>query len=167
MYSNWSTEKSTEDRDIEDVNKIINIISAIRSFKNELGLSPGSLIDLSLKSTSKKTIDFFNNNAVVVKKLSRINNILDKDLDKSSATLVINGEMYKLYFEQDVDLEIIKNNLTNKHSKIKEEMNKINIRLTNKSFTDKAPKDIVEQEKTNFDNLDKDAKKIELTIKNL
>ena len=167
MYSNWSTEKSIKDRDIEDVNKIINIISAIRSFKNELGVSPGSLIDLSLKSTSMKTIDFFNKNAVVVKKLGRINNILDKDLDKSSATLVINGEMYKLYFEQDVDLEIIKNNLTNKHSKIKEEMNKINIRLTNKSFTDKAPKDIVEQEKTNFDNLDKDAKKIELTIKNL
>jgi len=167
MYSNWSTKKSTKDREIEDVNKIINIISAIRSFKNELGVSPGSTIDLSLKSTSKQTKDFFNNNKVVVKKLGRINNILDKDIDKSSATLVINGEMYKLYFEQDVDLEIIKNNLTKKHSKIKEEMNKINIRLTNKSFTDKAPKDIVEQEKTNFDNLDKDAKKIELTLKNL
>jgi valyl-tRNA synthetase len=167
MYSNWATEKSTKDIEIEDVNRIIHIISSIRSFKNELGVSPGSLIDVSLKSTSKETIDFFNNNNVVVKKLGRINNIFDKDLDKSSATLVINGEMYKLYFEQDVDLEIIKNNLTTKHSKIKEEMNKINIRLTNKNFTDKAPKDIVEQEKTNFDNLGKDAKKIELTLKNL
>ena len=46
-------------------------------------------------------------------------------------------------------------------------MNKINIRLSNKSFTDKAPKDIVEQEKTNFDNLEKDAKKIELTLESL
>ena len=46
-------------------------------------------------------------------------------------------------------------------------MNKINIRLTNKSFTDKAPKDIVEQEKTNFYNLEKDAKKIELTLESL
>ncbi len=80
---------------------------------------------------------------------------------------MINGEMHKLYFEHDVDLEIIKNNLTKKHSKIRDDMNKINIRLNNKSFTDKAPKDIVEQEKTNFDNLDKDAKKIELTLKNL
>ena len=46
-------------------------------------------------------------------------------------------------------------------------MNKINIRLTNKSFTDKAPKDIVVQEKRNFDNLEKDAKKIELTLESL
>ena len=45
----------------------------------------------------------------------------------------------------------IKNNLLKKHSKIKDEMNKINTRLSNKSFTDKAPKDIVDLEKTNFD----------------
>ena len=167
MYANWSNENSTKDREIEDVYKIIEIITSIRSFKNELGVSPGSLIDISLKNTSKETIDFFNNNQIVVKKLGRINNILDKDLDKGSATLVINGELFKLYFEQDVDLEIIKNNLSKKHSKIKEEMNKINTRLSNKSFTDKAPKDIVEQEKTNFDNLEKDAKKIELTLESL
>ncbi len=167
MYANWSDENSTKDREIDDVCKIIEIITSIRSFKNELGVSPGSLIDISLKNTSKETIDFFNNNQIVVKKLGRINNILDKDLDKGSATLVINGELFKLYFEQDVDLEIIKNNLSKKHSKIKEEMNKINTRLSNKSFTDKAPKDIVEQEKTNFDNLEKDAKKIELTLESL
>ena len=167
MYANWSNENSTKDSEVEDVYKIIDIITSIRSFKNELGVSPGSLIDISLKNTSKETIDFFNNNQIVVKKLGRINNILDKDLDKGSATLVINGELFKLYFEQDVDLEIIKNNLSKKHSKIKEEMNKINTRLSNKSFTDKAPKDIVEQEKTNFDNLEKDAKKIELTLESL
>ena len=167
MYANWSNENSTKDREIDDVYKIIEIITSIRSFKNELGVSPGSLIDISLKNTSKETIDFFNNNQIVVKKLGRINNILDKDLDKGSATLVINGELFKLYFEQNVDLEIIKNNLSKKHSKIKEEMNKINTRLSNKSFTDKAPKDIVEQEKTNFDNLEKDAKKIELTLESL
>ncbi len=167
MYANWSNENSTKDREVEDVYKIIEIITSIRSFKNELGVSPGSLIDISLKNTSKETIDFFNNNQIVVKKLGRINNILDKDLDKGSATLVINGELFKLYFEQDVDLEIIKNNLSKKHTKIKEEMNKINTRLSNKSFTDKAPKDIVEQEKTNFDNLEKDAKKIELTLESL
>jgi len=167
MFANWSNENSTKDREVEDVYKIIEIITSIRSFKNELGVSPGSLIDISLKNTSKETINFFNNNQIVVKKLGRINNILDKDLDKGSATLVINGELFKLYFEQDVDLEIIKNNLSKKHSKIKEEMNKINTRLSNKSFTDKAPKDIVEQEKTNFDNLEKDAKKIELTLESL
>ena len=125
------------------------------------------MINISLKNASNQTTDFFNKNQIVIKKLGRINNILENELDKSSATLVISGELFKLYFDQDVDLEIIKSNLLKKHSKIKEEMDKINTRLNNKSFTDKAPKDIVEQEKTNFDNLEKDAKKIELTLESL
>ena len=44
---------------------------------------------------------------------------------------------------------------------------KINTRLSNKRFIDRAPKDIVEQEKSNFNNLEKDAKKIQLTLENL
>ena len=167
MYANWSNEKPNKDSDYEDVNNLINIITSIRSFKNELGVSPGSLIDISLKNTSKDTNKFFNNNNVVLKKLGRIQNILDKELDKSSASLVINGELYKLYFDQDVDLNKIKQNLSNKYSKIKEEMDKINGRLSNKNFTDKAPKNIIDQEKTNFDNLEKDAKKIQLILESL
>ena len=167
MYANWSNEKPNKDSDYEDVNNLINIITSIRSFKNELGVSPGSLIDISLKNTSKDTNKFFNNNNVVLKKLGRIQNILDKELDKSSASLVINGELYKLYFDQDVDLNKIKQNLSNKYSKIKEEMDKINGRLINKNFTEKAPKNIIEQEKTNFDNLEKDAKKIQLILESL
>ena len=46
-------------------------------------------------------------------------------------------------------------------------MDKINTRLSNKSFIDRAPKDIVELEKSNFTNLEKDAKKIQLTLENL
>ncbi len=46
-------------------------------------------------------------------------------------------------------------------------MKKLSSRLSNKNFTDKAPKNIVEQEKTNFYNIEKDVKKIELTLKGL
>ena len=40
-------------------------------------------------------------------------------------------------------------------------------RLSNKDFVDRAPKNIVDQEKTNYSNLKNDIKKISLTIKNL
>ncbi len=72
-----------------------------------------------------------------------------------------------MYFEQDVDLKTIKDTLIKKHSKIKSEMDKINTRLSNKNFSDRAPKEIIEQEKTNFNNLEKDAKKLQLILENL
>ena len=167
MLANWSEEKPLESNEYNDVSNIIEIITSIRSFKNEIGVSPGSLIDISLANTNSKTQDFFNKNEIVLKKLGRISNILLEDQKKSSASLIIKGELYKMYFEQDVDIKTIKDTLLKKHSKIKDEMDKINTRLSNKSFIDRAPKDIVELEKSNFNNLEKDAKKIQLTLENL
>ena len=46
-------------------------------------------------------------------------------------------------------------------------MNKISQRLNNKGFVDRAPKDIVEQEKTNYNNLINDIKKISVTLESL
>ena len=167
MFANWSEEKPLESNEYNDVSNIIEIITSIRSFKNEIGVSPGSLIDISLANTNSKTQEFFNKNEIVLKKLGRISKILLEDQKKSSASLIIKGELYKMYFEQEVDIKTIKDTLLKKHSKIKDEMDKINTRLSNKSFIDRAPKDIVELEKSNFNNLEKDAKKIQLTLENL
>ena len=99
--------------------------------------------------------------------MGRINSFFDKDQNKPSATLVIGGDIFKIYFEENVDLNIIKENLLNKQNKYQSEMNKINLRLNNKDFISRAPKHIVDQEKTNYNNLKNDIKKISLTIKNL
>ena len=81
--------------------------------------------------------------------------------------MMVSGDMFKIYFDKDVDLQLIKENLTNRQNKYQEEMNKISQRLNNKGFVDRAPKDIVEQEKTNYNNLINDIKKISLTLESL
>ena len=91
----------------------------------------------------------------------------DKDQQKPSATLVISGDIFKIYFDENVDLNLIKENLLKRQNKYQEEMDKISQRLSNKGFTDRAPKNIVEQEKTNYSNLKDDIKKISLTIESL
>ena len=92
---------------------------------------------------------------------------MDKDLDKPAATMVVSGDLFKIYFDKDVDLKLIKENLTNKQSRLEQEMNKISQRLENKSFVDRAPKEIVEQEKNNYNNLKNDIEKISVTIKGI
>ena len=167
MFSNWISGKAKKDKDFKEVEKVINIISQIRSFKNELNVSPGSFIDISLGKINKKNQVFFKNNEIVLKKLGRINNFFNKDVNKPSATLVIDGDLFKLYFEENVDLNLIKENLISKQRKNETEMDKISSRLKNKNFVDRAPKHIVDQEKTNYNNLKKDIKKISLTVESL
>ena len=104
---------------------------------------------------------------MMLKKLGRISNIHQDDIDKPAATMMVSGDIFKIYFDKDVNLELIKENLTNKQSRLQDEMNKISQRLENKSFIDRAPKEIVEQEKTNYNNLKNDIEKILVTIKGI
>ena len=167
MLANWASGSSKKDQDFKEVEKIINIISQIRSFKNELNVSPGSFVDISLSKISTNNKAFFKHNNIVLKKLGRINNFFDNDKEKPSATIVISGDIFKVYFEENVDLSVIKENLLNKQKKCQNEIDKINSRLNNKDFISRAPKHIVDQEKTNYNNLKNDIKKISLTVKSL
>ncbi len=167
MHANWLEGDYHEKKSYDEINNIINFITSIRSFKNELNISPGSLIEISTENTNKEYKNFLSANENILKKNGRIKNFHENDLKKSSASIVINGELFKLYFDQDVDLNMIKTTLEKKITKINEEMKKIDVRLSNKSFVDRAPQNIVDQEKSNFANLEKDVKKIELTLKGL
>jgi valyl-tRNA synthetase len=167
MLTNWMSGKPKKNKYSKEVEIIINIISKIRSFKNELNVSPGSFIDISVEKINNKNKLFIEKNSVVIKKLGRINNILNKDQNKPAATLVISGEIFKLYFDQKVDLNLIKEKLLNRQKKYQKELNKISKRLSNKEFIDRAPKIIVDQEKSNYSNLKNDIQKIQLTIESL
>ncbi len=167
MLANWISGTSKKDKDFKEVEKIINIISQLRSFKNELNVSPGSFVDISLSKINPISKAFFKHNDIILKKLGRINNFFDKDKEKPSATIVISGDIFRVYFEENVDLDVIKENLLNKQKKCQNEIDKINSRLQNKDFISRAPKHIVDQEKTNYNNLENDIKKISLTVKSL
>ena len=60
---------------------------------------------------------------------------------------------------KDVDLNLNKRKFKKRQKEIQEEMDKISQRLSNKGFVDRAPKNIVEQEKTNYNNLKNDIEK--------
>ncbi len=167
MHANWLEYDYHEKKSYDEINNIINFITSIRSFKNELNISPGSFIEISTANTNNEYKNFLSANENILKKNGRIKNFHENDLNKSSASIVINGELFKLYFDQDVDLNMIKTTLKKKITKINEEIKKIDTRLSNKSFMDRAPQNIVDQEKSNFANLEKDVKKIELTLKGL
>jgi valyl-tRNA synthetase len=141
------------------------MISEIRSFKNELNISPGSFIDISIEKVKNKS--FFKENNIVLKKLGRINSFYNKDINKPAATFVISGDLFKIYFDQTVDLKLIKENLIKRQDRCEEELNKVSQRLANKSFIDRAPKNIVDQEKTNYSELKNNIQKIALITENL
>ena len=93
---------------------------------------------------------------------------------KSSKLELISGtvistrlNVFKLYFDKSIDLNLIKKNLVEKHKKASDDLKISSEKLANSSFIYKAPKNIVDQEKTNYSNLKNDIQKITLTIESL
>ncbi len=168
MLTPWFKEnKIYQDKEISNVNQVIQVISLLRSFKNELNINPGSFVDISIKSLSKNKQNILLKNAIMLKKLGRINSIYTNDLQSEFASLVIAGEIFKIYFDKTVDLNLIKDNLVKKKSKFSKELEIITKKLDNKSFLERAPKHIVENEKNTYNELKNDIEKINLTIKSL
>ena len=168
MYAPWIKDnKIKKDKEITNVNQVIDVISKIRSFKNELNVSPGSFVDISIQNVSKEKQNLFLKNEVMLKKLGRINSIFIKDSTNESASLVISGEIFKIYFDKSVDLELIKDNLTKKQDKLYKDLENVSKKLDNKSFIVRAPKHIVEQEKSTYNELKSDIDKINITIESL
>ena len=50
MLANWPIGEANKDEHTLQVENIISIISELRSFKNELNVSPGSFIDVSIQN---------------------------------------------------------------------------------------------------------------------
>ena len=168
MHTPWiKDEKVQNDKEISNVNQLIDVISKIRSFKNELNVSPGSFIDISIKNVSREKQKLFLKNKVVFKKLGRINSILTEDSANESAIFVVSGEIFKIYFDKTIDLNIIKDNLIVKNNKLSKELEGISKKLDNRNFVEKAPKHVVEQEKNTYNEIKNDINKINITIKSL
>ena len=125
------------------------------------------MIEVSLEKTNKENQSFFNKNKTILMKLGRIKSLSIKDLNKSSASLILNGELFKIYFDENIDLKRVKDTLQKKLDKLNKEIVNINQRLANKNFVERAPAELIDKEKTNFNNLEKDVKKIQLTLENL
>ena len=168
MHANWINEKKLKtDKNIESVNEIIELISGIRSFKNELNVNPGSFVDISIEKLDIKKQKLFMQNEITIKKLGRINSIFKKDISNQSANLVLDGQILKLYFDKSIDLELIRQNLLKKQSKIQQDFDVVSKKLNNSSFIERAPKHIVEQEKNIYNDLKINIEKITLTINSL
>ncbi len=168
MYANWIDKKKfKKDKNIENVNEIIDMISSIRSFKNELNVNPGSFVDISIEKLDNRKQTLILQNQIVIKRLGRVNSIFKKDLSKQSANLVISGEILKLYFDKSIDLDLVRQNLSKKQSKIQQDLDAAAKKLNNSSFVERAPKHIVEQEKNIYNDLKINIKKINFILNSL
>ena len=150
INANWPVFKKIQShkKNSEEIECIIEIISAIRSTKVQLNVPPKEFCDIIYFQESKKIKKFIYNNMEIIKQVGRVNNIfLKPDKNKSIIQIVILKEKIGLKFETNIDLASQKDKLIMKLDQLDKKIITISQKLNNKNYVQKAPKNIVANDK--------------------
>ena len=131
-----------------------------RSTKVDLNVSPGSYIDVSTNELSSEKLNIIQNNLGLFKRLGRILNVNNSNLDKNRVKIIVERETISLFFDQALDLKEQKQRLAYKTEDLSKKILQINIKFKNKNFLKKAPKNIIEKEKKALNDYKIELKKL-------
>ena len=168
FYSNKEI-KLIKNNNIELINWLIKLVSLIRSTKVILQVSPGSFVDVCTDYLPKNKKNFLDRNFLIFKKASRVENYFNKtEKNQNIMPIYLDGDAILIKFATEISLkdQIIK--VKEKIDLIKNTISVIKNKLSNKSFINKAPKDVVDKEKDNLKRLVNDLNQLEsiISIKN-
>ena len=152
-----------------DLDIIKKTISSIRNIRVEMNIPPGKEIDIIIKSASIQTT-VFKELELYICRLAKIENItIDSNASKpdQSASIVIDDNEIFIPLIGVIDINVEIERLSKQIEAYKGRLRNVTKKLTNKNFADRAPLEIVENERKKQNKYQTILKKIEDNLKSL
>ena len=129
----------------EEIEWIKSFIMGVRRIRSERDISPGKVLTVSTKGGAKKECEWLNKNELLIKMLGKIETIIATKDEMSDAALALAGEMTLLIPLADlINPEDEFNRINKIIENLEKEKQQLSAKLENKSFVDRAPKDVVD-----------------------
>ncbi len=143
-YPSESEFKKDEKAD-QEIEWIKSFIMGIRRIRSERDIPPGKELIVSTKGGTKKELEWLNKNELVIKMLGKIEKIVPTQDEVSDAALALAGEMTLLVPLADlINPQDEYNRICKMIENLETEKMQLSNKLENKSFVDRAPKDVVD-----------------------
>ena len=154
--------------DVENINWMIEIVSAVRKTRSEIGVQPNKEIDLIITGENEKDKLFFDNLSCLIMSLAKIKNISFGRENKNNNyyTCVSNNLKLLIPSSDLINIESEIDRLTKEKSKYIAKTTSIESRLSNSDFINNAPGHIVVSDEQKLKELKVQISKIDEQIKN-
>jgi|TARA_B100001059_G_C17839527_1_gene591059 valyl-tRNA synthetase len=159
----FSTEKS-----VENINWMIEIISAIRKTRSEIGVKPNKEIEIMVTGENDKDKLYFKNLSFLIMSLAKVKNISFKKADESKNyyTCVSNNLKILIPSSDLIDIKLETDRLTREKEKYISQSAGIEERLSKSEFINNAPGHIVVADEQKLKELKLQIQKIDDQLKN-
>ena len=129
----------------EEIEWIKSFIMGVRKIRSERDIPPGKELIVSTKGGTKQESEWLNKNELLIKMLGKIEKIVITKDEMSDAALALAGEMTLLIPLADlINPEDEYNRISKIIEGLEKEKMQLSAKLENKSFVDRAPKDVVD-----------------------
>ncbi len=138
-------------------------ISAIRNIRNETNIQLNKKIDVIVETTDGIIFELVWANKQYYETLAGVKNIeitTNAKRPPFSASLVIQGVVFFVLLEGLIDIETEKNRLQKEVIRLENLLEKLNNKLVDQIFLNKAPKEIINKERKKKRDYEEDLKKI-------
>ena len=140
-----------------EIDWLKEMILAIRNIRGEMNIAPGKKLPLLLRKGTKEDHDFFNDTQTFLMQLARLESVAwlsnEASLPPSASALQGNLELF-IPMAGLIDKEAESTRLNKELDKLKKEIDRLANKLNNQSFVDKAPPDVVQNEKKKLQAFD-------------
>ena len=153
---------------LDQMDWLIAFVISVRQIRSEMNISPKTKISVLLQDASNEDLDLVKESKIYITNLAGIAEI--KSVDEKppiAAIALLRGMKILIPLEGIIDIEFERERCEKKLNRIKKELNSMKNKLRNKEFISKAPKDVVENIRSQSENMAQDKIKIEEQIKML
>ena len=147
---------------------VFDIISTIRSLRNEMNIPASAKPDLVLLTSETLNENWITDHRDAILRLARLNDIrFAQDMPPQSAQAVVSGVEIALPLAGVLDFDAEKKRLSDALKATEIEVKKLESKLNNPGFVNKAPADVVEENKRRLDAEIEQRNKLDTAIKRL
>jgi valyl-tRNA synthetase len=131
-----------------EIGWVVDLVTAIRSVRAEMNITPATLTPLVLANASAETKARAGRWNDVIRRMARLSEISFAALAPEGAVqLLVRGEVAALPLKGVIDLSVEKARLEKEIAKADADIKRVDAKLSNEKFVANAPEEIVEEEK--------------------
>jgi valyl-tRNA synthetase len=146
-----------EDKDaLKEMDLLMEVITGIRNIRGEMNIPPSKSVSIVIDMVGKEESDILNRNMAYIQSLAKVDDasiVSGVPKPEASATAVFGRNQVHVLLKGLIDFEEERKRLRKEIGKIEKDIQASDKKLTNKSFLEKAPADIVAKVKEKVENL--------------
>jgi valyl-tRNA synthetase len=149
-----------------EIDWLVRAIGGIRTARNEVGVPAAAKISLNVHGASASTKERLLRHEAAMARLARLDGIQPSEaaIARESLQVVVDEATFALLLADVIDLDQERQRLTKELTRVEADLAKIEKKLANPQFLDRAPAEVVEEQRERLAELELSRDKLETAL---